>query len=250
MRTPASRSGRFRIDLKEEGVSSARPWAGLYGSLVEILSSRYLLVGLGIILLLGAGYLVVIEPLLGAGAGQREHLRTLRLQQASLAQEKEAVMQEAVAMLGLEAQSPGWARLVLALAEKVPEGVWLSRVSLEEDRAAKARKSPGGPKAEAKNPRLVVVLEGRVDARRFPSVLEPLSVMMRQLKADPGFGPVVPDLELVNTQVTKEDPMAVGFEMRGHWSPEAWKGKPEERIRQMLSGASSVTTAPPKGSAP
>lgn len=239
----------FGVDLREGG-SPGSSWSGLYPSLAEILTSVYVLAGLAVIVVLAAGYLMILEPLLGSDSAQVEQLKALRIRQAALAQEKEILLQEAAELAGLEAQSPGWAGLLEALAEKVPEGVWLSRVSLEEDKKSKARKSTGGAQSELKESRLLMLVEGRVEARRYPSALEPVSQLIRELKEDPRFGSVVSSLELASTQASKDDPFLVSFELRGIWSPEAWKGKPQERVRQILSEAALPKGGPTGGKTP
>jgi len=236
----------FGVDLRE-GVSPGGSWFGFYPGLLELLTSAYTLVGLVLIVVLAAGYLMILEPLLGSDAAQREQLKALRIRQAALAQEKEILLQEAAELVGLEAQSPGWAGLLEALAEKVVEGVWLSRVSLEEEKGSKARRSTGGAQSELKESRLLMVVEGKVDTRRYPSALEPVSQMIRELKGDPRFGSVVSNLELASTQVSKDDPFLVSFELKGIWSPEAWKGKPQERVRQILSQDASPKGGPAGG---
>lgn len=239
----------FKVDLREGG-SKASSFSGFYTAFGELVTSGYALAGLAAVVLGAAGYLMILQPLLGSDSAQREHLKALRLRQAALTQEKEILLQEAAELAGLEAQSPGWAGLLEALAEKVPEGVWLSRVSLEEDKSSKSRKSAGGAQAELKDSKLLMVVEGKVEARRFPSALEPVSRMIRELKVDPRFGPVLSNLELASTQASKEDPFLVGFELRGIWSPELWKGKPQERLRQLLSGKLSPGGAPQGGKTP
>lgn len=239
----------FRVDLKEGG-SSGRSWAGFYPGLLEFLTSTYVLAGLAVLVLAAAAYLTILEPLLAGDSTQKENLKALRLGQAALAREKEVLLQEAAELAGLEAQSPGWAGLLEALAEKVPEGVWLSRVSLEEEKSSQGRKATVGPQAEAKEPRFSVVVEGKVQVRRFASALEPLSKMIGELKGDARFGPVVSDLELASTQLSKDDPSLMSFQLKGTWSPQTWKGKPQDRVRQLLSGAAPPKAAPAVGKAP
>lgn len=247
MKIAGGKRSWFGVDLREEG-SSGRNWSNFYATLGEFLTSTYALAGFTVLVLLVAAYLMLLEPLLGGDSARKENLKALRLRQAALAQEKEILFQEAAELAGLEAQSPGWAELLEALVQKLPEGVWLSRVSLEEDKSSKSRKS--GAQAEVKDTRLLMLVEGRVDARRFPSALEPVSKMIKDLKADPRFGSVVPNLELASTQASKEDPSMVSFELRGIWSPEAWKGKPQDRVRQLLSRATSPGNAPSGGKLP
>ncbi len=239
----------FAVDLREES-SSGKAWARFFPGLLEVLTSTYLLVGLAVVVFSAGGYLMLVAPLLGGGAAQKEHLKSLRLKQAALAQEKEILVQEAMALAGLEAESPGWARVLEVLAGKVPEGVWLSKVSLEEEKSSKARRSQGSTQAEAKELRYFLVVEGRVEARRFPSALEPVSRMMEELKADPGFGSVVSNLELASTQLSKDDPFLLGFQLKGTWSPESWKTKPEEKIRELLSKGASPRKEDTGGKSP
>lgn len=236
MKASGGRSTWFGVDLKEGGPSEGS-WWGFYPALVEILTSGYLLGGLTVLVLAAAGYLMILQPLLGGDSAQREELKALRITQAALAQEKGILLEEAAELGNLKAQSPGWAAVLEALAEKVPEGVWLSRVSLEEDKSSKPRKSGAAAQGEPKETRLLMVVEGRVEARRFSSPLEPVSKMMRDLKEDVRVGSVVSNLELASTQVSKDDPFLVSFELRGIFSPEAWKGKPQDRLTRFLLGA-------------
>ncbi len=239
----------FGVDLRE-GVSKGRTWSNFYLNILETLTSTYLLAGLCLLVLLAAAYLMVAQPLFKSDSAQREHLKALRLQQAALAQERELLLQEARALASLEAESPGWAAVLGVLARKTPDGVYLSRVSLEEDKASKGRKGSSPGQTQAKESRLWVLVEGKVDVRRFSSALEPISMMLRELRAEPGFGSVVSHLELASTQVSKEDPSWVSFELKGIWSPDTLKGKPEDRVRQILSGAGSPKYMGAGGKAP
>lgn len=224
----------FRIDLGEGGKGQEKAWRALGIRVMELMGTTPALVVLASVLLVGVTYFLLLAPLLGGHVGQRERLREIRLIQASLAQEKESTLQEVRAALALESESPGWAGLLATIGALVADGVWLSRIALEESKESRVRRPAQGPQAQGTTVNVFLVIEGFVDARRFSSVLEPLSRMVGQLQAEPGIGRILSNLELSSTQATKEDSRVVGFQIRGRWDPAEFGSKPEDRINKAL----------------
>lgn len=229
---------RFRIDLGEGGKGQENAWRALGVRVMELMGTTPALVVLASVLIVGVAYFALLAPLLGGHVGQRERLRELRLVQASLVQEKESTLQEVRAALALESESPGWAGLLATVGALVPDGVWLSRIAMEESKESRARRLIQGPQAQGTSANVFLVIEGFVDARRFSSVLEPLSRMVAQLQAEPGIGRILSNLELSSTQATKEDSRVVGFQIRGRWDPAELGPKPEDRMNKALQEVS------------
>lgn len=229
---------RFRIDLGEGGKGQENAWRALGVRVMELMGTTPALVVLASVLIVGVAYFALLAPLLGGHVGQRERLRELRLVQASLVQEKESTLQEVRAALALESESPGWAGLLATVGALVPDGVWLSRIAMEESKESRARRPIQGPQAQGTSANVFLVIEGFVDARRFSSVLEPLSRMVAQLQAEPGIGRILSNLELSSTQATKEDSRVVGFQIRGRWDPAELGPKPEDRMNKALQEVS------------
>ncbi len=191
---------------------------------------------------MGIGYFAVFVPLFGVSPVHKAQLRDLRLLQANIQQKREGLLKEGRAALTVQTEAPGWADRIRAIGKHVPDGVWLSRIGLEEDRSKTARKPAPGPQSQPEPVKVFLVLEGRVDVRRFASPLEPISRFTDLLRGDPRVREVVPSLQLVSTQVTKEDPGVLAFQVRGLWNPETWKGKVEERIQKQLTAPAPART--------
>ncbi len=197
-----------------------------------VTSTPFLALLVGVVLL-GVAYFAVFVPLFGVAPVRKDQLRDLRLLQAGVEQQRASLLNEARAALQLQLDSPGWGARLQALGDHVPEGMWLTRVALEDDQPKGAKRRPAGQAAQSEPPKVYLIVEGMVDARRFPSPLEPISGYLRHLKEDPRIRDMA-NLDLASSTASKDDPLVVGFLLRGHWRPEATRGKPEERIQAVI----------------
>jgi hypothetical protein len=225
---------RYAIDLSEG--RSARRWRPrLNGErLLEVFTSTGVLMAMVGAVVLAVAYFTAMDLLRGMSSQEKAKVKELRLIQASFAKERESLLEQTKTLLALKYQSPDWASRLRGIGDAVPEGLWLTRIVLQEPQAKKGAPS-SQPQPQAG--KMLLLVEGRVDARSFSSVLEPVSLLVSRLKSDPELSSLLPDLELVSLQSTKEDPMTVSFQLKGTWDFGQWRGKPEERIKEELQRA-------------
>lgn len=226
---------RYDIDLSE----GSRRWTPSILLLAEglkrvVTSTPFMILLIGI-LVIGLGYFAVFVPLFKVSPVHKAQLRDLRLLQTGMEQQREGLMKEARAALQVQAEAPGWAKSLEALEQHLPEGLWLSRVALEEEQMKGPRPKTQAQQGQQEPPRKHLVIEGRVDGRQHVSPLEPISRFMMALEGDPRIGDVVSPLRLTSSAATKEDPTLVGFQVRGLWRP----ADPEKRLREWMAARGS-----------
>jgi len=222
---------RYDIDLSQ----GSRRWTPSILLLVEglrriVTSTPFIVLLMGIVVM-GLGYFAIFVPFFRVSPVHKAQLRDLKLLQSGIEQQREGLMREAKVALELQARAAGWAHRMAALEEHLPDGLWLSRVALEEEQIKGARPKPQTGQGKQEPPRKHLVIEGRVDARQHPSPLEPISRYMRGLQEDPRIKEVVSSLWLTSSAATKEDPALVGFQVRGLWSP----ADPEKRLQEWMA---------------
>lgn len=222
---------RYDIDLSE----GSRRWTPsvllLAEGLQRVVTSTPSIVLLMGILIIGLGYFAVFVPLFKVSPVHKAQLRDLKLLQTGMAQQREGLMKEAKVALHVQSQAAGWARSLAALEEHLPEGLWLSRVALEEEQIKGPRPKTQATQGQQEPPRRHLVIEGRVDGRQHASPLEPISRYMRDLQGDPRIGAVASPLRLTSSAATKEDPTLVGFQLKGLWRPV----DPEKRLQEWMA---------------
>jgi hypothetical protein len=226
---------RYDIDL----TGRTRRWAPSLALTVELLqrimTSTPIIVFLTGVLVLGLGYFAVFVPLFKVSPVHKTQIRDLKLLEKSIDEQRDALLREAKAALQVQGEAPGWTARILALGEDVPDGLWLSRVALDEEQPKAGRRRPTGAQAQPESAQIYLIIEGRVDTRLFPSPLEPISRYLARVREDPRIREVIGALELVNTSATKEDPMVVSFQLKGLWTPGGPAGKkPEDRIQALI----------------
>jgi len=219
---------RYDIDLSE----GSRRWTPSILLLAEgfrriVTSTPFIVLLMGIVIM-GLGYFGIFVPFFRVSPVHKAQLRDLKLLQSGIEQQREGLMREAKVALELQARAAGWAHRMGALEEHLPEGLWLSRVALEDEQIKGARPKTQAGQGRQEPPRKHLVIEGRVDARQHPSPLEPISRYMRCLQEDPRIREVVGSLSLTSSAATKEDPALVGFQVRGLWST----ADPEKRLQE------------------
>ena len=225
---------RYAVDLSE-GRSPRRWRPQLNGErLLEVFTSTGVLIAMVGAVVLAVIYFTAVDLLRGKSSAEKAKVKELRLIQASFSKEKEALLEQTKTLLALKYQSPDWAARLRAIGDALPEGLWLTKIALQEPQTKKGAPS-SQPQPQAG--KMLLLVEGRVDARSFSSVLEPLSLLVSRLKSDPELSSLVPDLELASLRSTKEDPMTMAFELKGTWDFGQWRGKPEERIKEELQRA-------------
>ncbi len=225
---------RYAIDLSE-GRSTRRWRPRLNGErLLEFFTSTGVLVAMVGAVVLALAYFAAMDLLRRGFSEEKAKVKELRLIQASFAKEKESLLEHTKILLALKYQAPDWPARLRAIGDAVPEGLWLTKIALQEPQIKKGAPS-SQPQPQAG--KMLLLVEGRVDARSFSSVLEPVSLLVSRLKSDPQLSALVPDLELASLQSTKEDPMTVAFQLKGMWDFGQWRGKPEERIKEELQRA-------------
>lgn len=222
---------RYDIDLSE----GSRRWTPsvmlLAEGLQRVVTSTPLIVLLIGILIIGLGYFAVFVPLFKVSPVHKAQLRDLKLLQTGMEQQREGLMKEAKAALQVQSQAAGWAESLAALEEHLPEGLWLSRVALEEEQVKGPRPKTQATQGQEEPPRKYLVIEGRVDGRQHASPLEPISRYMRDLQGDPRIGEVVSPLRLTWSAATKEDPTLVSFQVKGLWR----SADPEKRLQEWIA---------------
>lgn len=225
---------RYAIDLGE-GRKASRWRYRINGErLLEVLTSNWVFIALISTVVLAVAYFLAMDLVRGMAPEQKAKVKELRLIQGAVAKEKESMIEQAKVLLTLKSQSPGWAEKLRTIGHGLPEGIWLTKIALQEPQARKGGQ-PGQQQQWAG--KMLILVEGRVDTRSFASVLEPITLLVSRLKSDQEFSSLVPDLELASLQATKEDPMVVAFQVKGTWDWEKGKEKTEERIREELKRA-------------
>ncbi len=222
---------RYEIDLGE----GSRRWTPSILLLAEglqraVTSTPFIVLLMGI-LIIGFGYFALFVPLFKVSPVHKAQLRDLKLLQTGIEEQREGLMREARVALQVQAQAARWAQVWAALEEHLPEGLWLSRVALEEEQIKGPRPRTQAQQAQQEPPRRHLVIEGRVDGRQHASALEPISRYMRGLQEDPRIGEAVGSLRLTSSAATKEDPTLVGFQVKGLWRPP----DPEKRLQEWMA---------------
>ncbi len=227
---------RYDIDLSE----GSRRWTPsillLAEGLQRVVTSTPFIVLLMGVLIMGLGYFALFVPLFKVSPVHKAQLRDLKLLQTGMEQQREGLMKEAKVALQVQAQAAGWGQGLAALEEHLPEGLWLSRVALEEEQTKGPRPKAQAPPGQGEPSRKHLVIEGRVDVRQHASPLEPISRYMRGLQEDPRIGEVVSSLRLTSSAATKEDPTLVGFQVKGLWRP----ADPEKRLQEWMAAQGSA----------
>ncbi len=225
---------RYDIDLTEGSKRWAPSLAPSWDRLYRTMTSTPFIAFLIGILVLGLGYFAVFVPLFQVSPVHKAQIRDLRLLEKNIAEQRDALLREAKAALQIQGEAPGWSARIISLGEDVPEGLWLSRVALEEEQPKAGRRRPTGPQGQPEPAQTYLIIEGRVDTRLFSSPLDPISRYLGRVREAPEIREVISSLDLVSSSATKEDPLVVSFQLKGLWTPGGLGGKPEERIQSSL----------------
>jgi hypothetical protein len=228
---------RYDIDLKEgrRGWSITQSLLAALERLQMALVSTPFILTLVVVLALGVGYYGVYVPLFRSSPFYKSQLRELNLMLKGIAKQREELIGEAEVAYKTHLTAPGWTSRILAFGEHVPEGLWLNRLALEEEKPQRARgRRTSGERAGTAQPTKFLVIEGQVDTGPYPSSLELISQYLRKLNGDPRIREVVHALHLVSSEVKKGDPTVVTFHIRGPWKQEPLQGKLEDRIENWL----------------
>jgi hypothetical protein len=225
---------RYDIDL----LGKRRHWAPSFASVIErvkrILSSTPTIILLTVILVVCLGYFLVLAPLLRQPADQKGQLQELRLQLQTLEQQREALIQEGNVAMQITDLASGWAPLIHAIGGLVPNGLWLSRIALEEEQRPGAPRVTPSTQTGWEPSTKYLVIEGMVDTRRHDSPLEPISAYMDGLRREEGIRKELTSIELVSSHATEDDPGILVFKIKGQWMPGGGQGTLEDRVKVRL----------------